>query len=196
VVGNFNQASVGKKRVEHLPDFVSRRPSALLDSIVTLIRFFDEYLTKWKKAPAFRFRSETVFLTEAELRGFSSNRQAGCPDLETSSPSVLSLQAEVAGHVSAVCMDRLLQKRACGKLSGHEKKVFCSIQTVVGLKMQGKSDYHMIENITGYMTAFPDEFPEYFQSSEYRIKTGRKYENRKSGSTFSLDNMVLEPASP
>jgi hypothetical protein len=42
----------------------------------------------------------------------------------------------------------------------------------------------MVENITGYMTAFPDEFPEYFQSPEYRIKTGWKYENRQSGSTF------------
>jgi hypothetical protein len=113
--------------VERLPDFVNRRLSASLDSIVTLIRSFDEYLTEWKKAPAFRFRSETVFLTGAELRGFSGNRQAGCPDLETSRPLVLSLQAEVAGHVSAVCMDRLLQKRACGKLSGHEKKVFRAI---------------------------------------------------------------------
>jgi hypothetical protein len=81
-------------------------------------------------------------------------------------------------------MDRLLQKRACGKLSGHEEKVFRAIQTVVGLKMQGRPDYHMIENITGYMTAFPDEFPEYFQFPEYRIKTGWKYENRQSGSTF------------
>jgi hypothetical protein len=44
--------------------------------------------------------------------------------------------------------------------------------------MQGRPDYHMIENITSYMTAFPDEFPEYFQSPEYWIKTGRKYKNR------------------
>jgi hypothetical protein len=184
VVNNTNQAPASRERVERLLDSVARRLTTVPDSVINQIRADGDLLPVWKTSTASVSRAEIVFLTAAELRNFSGNKQADYHDLEASHPLILGFQAEVAKHISAGCLETLLLKRCLGTLSSREERAFRAIQTVIGLKMQSRPDYPLIEGLINYMISFPEEFPEYINSPEYRVKVSPKYENKKEHSTF------------
>ena len=184
VVNNSNHAPASKERAERLLNFVARRLSTALDSVIHRIHPADEYREEWKKSPAFASRTEIVFLTVQELRNYSGNKDAGYRDLETSHPMILGFQADIAKHISQACLDELLQKKGNYELSSREERVFRSIQTIIGLQMQNRSFYPLIEGTINYMITFPEEFPAYINSPEYRIKISPRYENKRDHSTF------------
>ncbi|MDR2086835.1 MAG: hypothetical protein LBP72_06630 [Dysgonamonadaceae bacterium] len=184
VVSNANLAPASKERVERLLEFVARRLTALLDKTISAIRSDKACVAEWKKAPAFEFRTEIVFLTTTELRNYSGNKEVKYYDLDAVHPLVLSFQNQLAEHISHACLNRLLQKRAAGELSEREERAFRAIQTIVGAKMRGENAYPLTEGLVNYMISFSDEFPDYINSPEYRLKLSQKYENKKNDTTF------------
>jgi hypothetical protein len=184
VVSNSNQAPASKERVERLLNFVTRRLTATMDSIINAILPDNDCRTEWKKSQAFRFRTEIVFLTAAELQKHAGNKQADYRDLETSHPLILTRQAEIAEYVSRSFLNTALRKRGDCELSEREKQAFGDIQAVTGLKMQTIPAQTLMESIVNFMISLPKEFPDYINSPEYRLKISTKYANSKEHPTF------------
>jgi hypothetical protein len=184
VVSNQNQAPASKERVERLLAFVARRLTDALDKVICTIHASEEYREEWKKAPAFKFRTEIVFLTTAELQNYTGNRQAGYQDLDASHPAVLHHQAKISGYISGNYLRELLQKRAGNSLSDFEQTVFRAVRSITGLLLQGEKHYPLIEELVNNLAANPGQCPTYIQSPEYRLKISQKYENRKNDPAF------------
>jgi hypothetical protein len=180
VVSNSNQAPASKERAERLIGHVVRRLSEALDRVVSLAMDEPAALPEWKKSGVFALRASIVFFRTSELRNYSSNPAATYHDLDACRPALLQHQAVLAKQLSVAYLSELLGKRGDNNLSDFEKTVFYSCQTVIGLMMQQKEYYPLVENLLNFLASCPDNCPTYIALDAYRIKTGAKYENRST----------------
>jgi hypothetical protein len=185
VVSNSNQAPASKERVERLLQFVTNRITSRLDRILLEIHSTGTYREEWKKAEnIFSFRNEIVFLTTNELKEYTDNESLNYKDLDASHPSVLAYQSDLSNYISGAYIEELILKSSNHALTNFEQIVFHKIQTIIGLMIQKKHHYELIEKLVNYLIAHPDDCPTYLSSTEYRLKISKKYENKKHDPTF------------
>jgi hypothetical protein len=184
VVSNSNQAPASRERVERLLAFVARRLTNLLDKVISTIHSLPQYRETWKKAHAFTFRTEILFLTTAELQNYAGKKDAIYTDLDDCHPLIIRKQAEIEKHISRDFLKQLLQKRANNDLSGFEHNIFIALQTIAGLMMRQEEHYSLLEKLMNTLQENPDDCQAYMHSPQYRLKISQKYENKKNDPTF------------
>lgn len=185
IISNTNVVPASKERVDRLVAQVEKRLSSALDTLITIVLRTEDLLTLWKKQDFLFLRhSEIVFLTTRELSYHSVNKVATYKDLYSSHSHILSLQVELEKYVSADYLKELLVKRAGGTLSDPDKKIFPQLQVIIGLYLQKRDPYKVIEKVVNLMVSNPDDYPAYIASEEYRLKISGKYENKRQDPTF------------
>jgi hypothetical protein len=185
VVSNNNQAPASKERVERLIQWIEKRLSNALDTLILFAFCYSEFRELWKQEQIlFDTHTEIVFITSKELQRYSGNKSSGFKDLQNCHPELLSLQSKAAGYISVAYMDELLEKRRNAQLNDFDRYVFRSVQAIIGLMLQKAPYYHLVEKLINYMLNNPDKCPAYLTSPEYALKMEPKYENKKSDSTF------------
>ncbi len=184
VVNNTNHAPASKERVERLLLFVEKRFTDVLDYLLQFAFSYSTFRDLWAKDEPFKKLTETVYLTTSKLRRNSGNKQALFSDKESLHVKILEYQEDVCKHISRAYFDELIEKYRTAKLTEYDKKIFSDLQIIIGLKLQARDEYKMIERTINYMIEHPEKFSTYINSQEYRIKISPKYENKKSDSTF------------
>lgn len=185
VVNNQNVAPASKDRVDRLIGSVEKRLTAAIDSLIQFAFSYSQFRELWAKEDLlFEKHTEIVFITTKELMYHSGNKSASYTDLFSSHPLILSLQETLEKHISADYLNELLSKRRTAGWTAADKKVFPGVQTIIGLYLQKKDPYKLIEKLVNLMIKNPEDYPTYLKSEEYRLKISSKYENKKLDSTF------------
>jgi hypothetical protein len=185
VVSNTNQAPASKERVERLLLFVEKRLTVAIDTLTNLMLGSAGLRYIWSGAPdLFNRYTETVFLTTAELQRYSAKADATYKDMSDLRVEILRLQAEVARYISAAYVEELIEKRITDALNSYDNYVYLGIKKIIGLMLQKVEYYHVIEDLLNYMEERPVRYPTYINSTEYRLKMSKKYENKRHHSTF------------
>ncbi|GAP73085.1 hypothetical protein SAMD00024442_6_49 [Candidatus Symbiothrix dinenymphae] len=185
VVNNANHAPASKERVDKLLRNVEHRLTVSLDMLFTWFMKDDVLRGEWQKAIFLFDRfTETVYLTTQELEHHAARSSVTFSELQGMHPLILKEQTDIARFISGEYMQELLDKRRNATLTEADGKAFAVVQNIIGLRLQGIDTYHLIERLINWMTANPDEFPTYMQSTAYALKTAPKYENKKRDSTY------------
>jgi hypothetical protein len=185
VVSNKNQAPASKERVERLLNQTKKRLTTTIDTLLLLALNGDTPRTLWAASPeVFQKNTGTLFITTAELQRNTAQPEATFQDLISSRTTQLSVQTQIAQHISVTYTEELIRKRQTNTLTNHDQIIFHTIQTIAGLIIQKAKHYHIMENLLNYMDRHAAELPLWTASPQYRIRISRKYENKEHHPTF------------
>ncbi len=183
VVRNANQAPASKERVDRLLEFVQQRISNNLDFLVRFIFSYSEFREMWSQHELFERYTEIVYLTGQELMRFA-NTAVTFGTLDSVHTHILQLQEDISRYISPEYIEHLFSKFRNCSMSAWDKKVYLQLQVIVGLMLQKKEVYPMIEKMVNCMVKNINEFPEFQSSQTFKLKFENKYENKCSDKTF------------
>lgn len=185
VVSNNNLAPASKERVERLIVNCNEIVDRTTDKLITLTIRTGEALTEWAKASCFQPLTNCMFLTGSDygLYGRTSLRSGFVAEKGT----LINLQQSLLVPViSQNYFNALISSIRSNSLTVKDsvivnlcKQILCAAVNPLGENVQmlcGQLSNILDSDLTSY--------PTYAQSPEYALKSGTKYVNKSTDSTF------------
>lgn len=186
IVNNANLSPASRERIERLiqsaTDTVHSTVDHLLTQVVTTPVAFDLFKTGATFIPL----TDTFFLCASELRASCGDHTATRSTLTRLKPLIYEAQNTLQRYISTEYQQELLNHWRNQTLNPREAEILPLIRQFIGHYINQKPNHCQStgETLSNYIERYPDDFPTYFSSVHYRLKTAQHYTNKPDDTTF------------